>query len=149
MFIRMPQQTSIEPRTAETAAWTPITEVLAEAWPSFFGALTACSEELLGTVTVVGSHAPAYSRRPLREITYSSDEDVLALTVGFPSGVGELRYFIRAPRRIRMAHNEGATELLVEEAGGTLTLICLFEVNGRGALQSTGWRRSEGATRRW
>jgi hypothetical protein len=151
MFIRTLQPAPIDatPRAPQRA---PATEIVAETWPSFFSSLSACRELLLGTVSVLGAHSQGAARelrRPLHEIGYSVEEDVLALTLGSPRGAGEVRYFIRAPQRIQMARTDGATELLVDEAGGTRTLICLFEFAGRARWtpRSNGDRKgSEGGT---
>jgi hypothetical protein len=132
MFIRTLQPASID-ATRRPPEPAPATEIVAETWPSFFSSLSACSELLLGTVGVVGSHARGAARevrRPLHAIGYSVEEDVLALTLGSPRGAGELRYFIRGPQRIQMARTDGATELLIDEPGGTRTLIRLFELAG-------------------
>jgi hypothetical protein len=141
MFIRTRQLDSIDatPPTPERAPVMPATEIVAETWPSFFNSLSACSELLLGTVSVLGSHSQERLRelrRPLHEIGYSVEEDVLALTLGSPRGAGAVRYFIRAPQRIQMARSDGATELLIDEAGGTRTLICLFESAGAAPWKS-------------
>lgn len=102
----------------------------ADEWAEYFDAIPLTRERVLATVKLqplqdTRGVGVAVERR-LRAIRHDYDRDLLEL--GLDGGVGRgpaLRCFIDAPRRIVVEESNHARVLLIEDACGQCTVICL------------------------
>jgi hypothetical protein len=103
-------------------------------WAEYFRSIALLRAGVLATVQVIGARLAAdLTDRPraLRQIGYDSKQDTLELAVGAHSAPGAvLRYFISAPLAIDVAEAHDRTTLLVSDASGHRTQICLFNLPG-------------------
>jgi hypothetical protein len=108
----------------------PGAELANEHWHSYFKAVAQARPGTLVSVEVArGSEARGRTREPrlLRAIGYRRSEDVVHVDAGGEArDGGVVRFFIPAPRNIRIADGGQGHEILVRDAAGTLTLIRLF-----------------------
>lgn len=104
-------------------------ELQAQEWAGYFGWVSFASSRMLAAVEVVGEEvgdAPERVWRPLRAIEYDAEEDLLTLAVGGRDvRCLPLRYFVSAPRVVRVTEATDSWTILVTDATGTRTLICL------------------------
>jgi hypothetical protein len=114
---------------------SPITEELAaERWVEYFDAFARRGDGLLVTIEVMSEELGDQTdveRLPLQAIGYDAKDDVLEVSVGGRSTRYPvvLRHFISSPQTISVEESGplNPKAILVEEAGGTRTLIRLFE----------------------
>lgn len=108
----------------------PGVELANEHWRSYFSAVARARPGTLVSVEVArGSEARGRTREPrlLRAIGYRRGEDIVHVDAGGEEHDGGIvRFFIPAPRSIRIADGGQGPEILVRDAAGTLTLIRLF-----------------------
>jgi hypothetical protein len=123
---------SVAERGATRRRRAPL-ELQQERWPEYFEALGGCSERMRVSLEVVDERGrlDGPRRRPpeLRAIGYDRGQDLLELATGaHDGGLPGLRYFIAAPRQIRVERWGARIDLLIGDASGTRTLIRLFDV---------------------
>jgi hypothetical protein len=101
-----------------------------ELWHSYFHALARGCSGALVSVEVARSPAGngrAHPPRALRAIGYRQSEDLIRVDAGsWGRDGGLVRFFIPAPREIRVARAGHGPEILISDAAGTETLIRVF-----------------------
>jgi hypothetical protein len=146
-------------------------ELAHESWASYFHSITSDVGRLFVAIESVGGRAEVEeriaamcegerTRHPLRVISYQPTADVIEVAVGLTVAHGPLlRNFIAAPRRVDVEEVAGGTKaILVTDAAGARTLVCVFSAGpggARGAAPEESYqdhrrrhRPSEGQTRR-
>ncbi len=111
-------------------------------WAEYFRSMARMRAGVLTTVQVLGARSAAdlaHRLRVLQQIGYDPKQDMLELAVGAHSAPrAVLRYFIAAPRVIDVAEAHDRTTLLVSDASGHRTQICLY--TGLAGLTPKGQR---------
>jgi hypothetical protein len=108
-------------------------ELERDRWADYFRSLVPVAARHLATVeTLCASRAEARDSgqpgRRLRAICYSPEEDQLEVAVGgVGSGRPALRFFVPAPKTIAVTEQEGSWRILIDDASGARTLICLLD----------------------
>jgi hypothetical protein len=101
-------------------------------WAQYFGSLSLQDGGVLARIEVIRDRvtSPIDGRhRPLRAISYDDATDVLEFAMlGRSAAEAPLRYFIHAPRTIRVSESSDARTIVVEDASGLRTLIDLHNV---------------------
>jgi len=116
-------------------------ELEPERWPAFFEEIACVGAGVLATLEVLRARPNAPAGQPPQElhgIGYRPGDDVLELSVAPPGRSAALRYFIAAPRRIRLRESAEGAVLLVEDASGTATLIRLSNLPRPAAGRAMG-----------
>ena len=120
--------------TVEHATREVRQELEPHVWAEYFRSIALLRAGVLATVQVLGARPAAdLTDRPraLQQIRYDSKQDTLELAVGAHSAPGAvLRYFISAPLAIGVAEAHDRTTLLVSDASGQRTQICLYNLPG-------------------
>lgn len=108
-------------------------ELERDRWENYFHGLLSVTARHLATVEVFpGWPADAWASgrcpRRLRAIAYRVEENVLEIAVG-GAGAGRpaLRFFVPGPRKIAVTEHEGSWKILIDDASGARTLICLLD----------------------
>jgi hypothetical protein len=113
-------------------------ELAAGAWSTYFASIAPLRDRVLARVAVASGDADPHDwgdgaqhdrPRPLRSISYDPRLDLLELAVGSGGGADPmLRYFIAGPRRIDVARCDEVTSIVVDDASGARTRICLYRL---------------------
>jgi hypothetical protein len=107
-------------------------ELKRDRWAEYFRSLPAVGARQLATVELLSEEmAQARDHRPplhrLRAIGYRPLEDEVVLAVGGLGAAGPaLRFYIPAPEKIAVTEHQGSRDILIDDASGTRTLICLL-----------------------
>ncbi len=101
-----------------------VQELDRDQWVGYMSALA--SEAVLCTVHLTGesSRSQPGMWRALRAIDFDRERDVVVLSVGggAPSQPA-LRFFVSAPRRITLAHEDASTAMIIVDGSGVETVI--------------------------
>jgi len=77
------------------------------------------------------------TRHPLRSICYERGADVFEVAAGLAAEHGPLlRFFVSEPRSIFVREATPARAIVVTDAGGALTLVCVFPTRPRDGVSS-------------
>jgi len=123
-------------------------ELAQREWNDYFERITSEPRQLLVAIESVGRHTPleerisamcdgVCTRHPLRSIGYEPHADVFEVAAGLAAEHGALlRFFVAEPRRILVREATRARAIVITDAGGAQTLVCVFPTRLRGALRS-------------
>jgi hypothetical protein len=134
-------------------------ELASDSWATYFrrlscrrGLLHAAIESVEGRAAVEDRIEALCNavriRYPLRTISYTAGADRFEVAVGLDAEHGPvLRYFVTAPRRIFVTERKDTSAILVSDANGARTLVCVFGTDapceGRAhAHDAPGWSRT-------
>src|SRR5437868_8555497 len=108
-------------------------ELECDRWQDYFRWLLSVTPRHVATVEMFsGLRADAWAGgkcgRRLRAIAYRPQENVLEVAVG-GTGAGRpaLRFFVPAPQKIAVTAHERSWTILIDDASGACTLICLLD----------------------
>jgi hypothetical protein len=102
-----------------------------DAWGRFFDSIGTAGGPPLVTVMLLRGRGGAEEcdrepeGRPLRDIRYESERNVLQIAVGGTAREPELRYFIAGPRRIVVEDSDDERTIVVDDASRARTAISM------------------------
>jgi len=110
-------------------------------WDAYLGTIAGDGKSVTARITIEAGGKRGESSAvgwPLLAIRYDANADELEVHVGRDaSGGAGLRYFVSAPRAIRVHEDDGARTLIIDDAGGVHTLIHLSDELPNGASGCT------------
>jgi hypothetical protein len=109
-------------------------------WRCYLARLGGDGGRWYASVTLGSRPTPEGAELPTRllhRVRYDADADEIEVRIGeAPAPACELRYFVSAPRAIRVEEHEAGKTIVVDDASGLPTMIHLYDAGEHDALGS-------------